>query len=204
MHLLSDMRYFLWMCVLFMGGWIGLAGAQPALAQSLFEDPRASQVGDIVTVVLAEEATAQRQSGSQQESGSQVGGSAGGPSLSETFGADAQFSASSETADETFQNELLEGRITAEVVDTDGAGNLIIEGERTVEINGVTHIMSLQGTVRAVDVRSDNSLLSFQVANANIEYERSGTATSTLFSSSFLAQAGSVLALAAAIFFSTR
>lgn len=190
-------------CILLIGGLIGLASAPPASAQSLFEDPRASQVGDVVTVILAEEATAQRGSGYQDESSSQLGASAGSSTLDNTFGADAQFSSSSETANETFQNELLEGRITAEVVDIDELGNLVIEGERRVDINGVTHVMNVRGTVRAIDVRSDNSLLSYQVANADIEYRRSGI-TRNLFSPSFFAQIGSVAALAAAIFFGTQ
>ena len=182
-------------------GYLALPAS--SAAQSLYEDPRANQVGDVVTVILAEETSAQRESGYQGQSSAQFGGSGGASQLENTFGVDAEFSSGSNSSNESMQNELLQGRLTAEVVDVNDTGNLIIEGERRVNINGVTHIMHVTGTVRDLDVRGDNTLFSYEIANADIEYRRAGVSR-RFFRPGILARVGAVAALGAAIFFGTQ
>lgn len=181
------------------------AATRPARAQSLYADPRARQSGDIITIILAEETSAQRESEYANNSSSQLGGSSNidSPDLSSTFGVDAQFSKSSENTNETVQSDLLQGRITAQVVEVDENGNLVVQGERHLNINGVTHLMKVQGTVRPFDVRSDNTLFSYQIANAEVEYRRAGF-TRRFLTPGFMAKAGAVVALGAAIFFGTQ
>ncbi len=179
-----------------------LVAAGPARAQSLYADPRAQQAGDMLTIILAEQTSAQRSSGYENSSNSSLGGSSGinSPDVNSTFGVNAQFNKASENSNETVQSEMLQGRLTARIVDVNDAGNLIVEGERRVEVNGVTHLMRVRGLVRPFDVRNDNTLFSYQIANAEIEYRRAGF-TRRFIKPGFMAKAGAVVALGAAIFF---
>lgn len=174
----------------------------PARSQSMFADPRARQAGDVITIILAEETSAQRATDYQNSSNSRLGGSSSvnSPDVNSTFGVDAQFNKSSENSNETMQSDLLQGRLTARVVDVDESGNLVVQGERRLEVNGVTHLMRVEGLVRPIDVRSDNTLLSYQIANAEVEYRRAGF-TRRFIKPGFMAKAGAVVALGAAIFF---
>lgn len=177
----------------------------PIRAQSLYADPRARQAGDVLTIILAEETSAQRATDYQNSSNSQLGGSSSinSPDINSTFGVNTQFNKSSENSNETMQSDMLQGRLTARVIDVDESGNLIIEGERRIEVNGVTHLMRVKGLVRPFDVQSDNTLLSYQIANAEVEYRRAGF-TRRFIKPGFMAKAGAVLALGAAIFFGVQ
>lgn len=176
--------------------------AAPVRAQSLYADPRAQGVGDMLTIILAEQTSAQRASGYENSSNSSLGGSSGvnSPDINSTFGVNAQFNKASENSNETVQSDMLQGQLTARVVEVDDTGNLVVEGERRIEVNGVTHLMRVRGFVRPFDVRSDNTLFSYQIANAEIEYRRAGF-TRRFIKPGFMAKAGAVVALGAAIFF---
>ena len=177
---------------------IALAAAPLADAQSLFADPKANRPGDILTIVLAERADAQRASRYQDESSARMGGS--GSVGSNTFGADAQFSQEADARNNTAQSDLLTGTLTALVTGLDEAGNLTVAGERSINVNGVTHVMKVTGSVRMRDIRYDNTVLSYQIANAQIEYRRAGKAARFLKPAT-LVRAGAVVLLGLAAFF---
>jgi flagellar L-ring protein FlgH len=177
----------------------------PATAQtSMFADPTARNVGDIVTIVLEERTAAQRESAWQNQSDASMGGDAqvdAGP-IAGAFGADASFNTGSSNRNESVQSDLLRGTISAQVVEIDQAGNLVIEGERTLNVNGETHLLHVSGIVRPFDVRYDNSVLSTQIAAANIVYEREGGGVMKGMSKpGAFARIGAAVALVAAIFF---
>lgn len=178
------------------------AGPLPAHGQSLYADPVATSPGDVITVVLAEQTSAQRASSYEGSSESSVsgGGSAAGPGLSSQFGADAQFNSETGTSNQSVQSGTLEGTMTVRVVEVNEAGNLVVEGTRNLTVNGATHVMEISGIVRSDDVRHDNTILSHQIANANIKYNQSGFRHNGLFSKGLLLKAGSAVALGVGIF----
>lgn len=182
-----------------------LLGAPPTHAQSMYADPLARQAGDVVTIILAEETSARRSSSYANRSSARSGGGASldSPSIAGTFGVDAEFNNQSDNENRTLQSDLLQGKITARVTDTDEAGNLIVEGERRLNVNGVTHLMRVSGTVRPFDVRSDNTLYSYEIADAEVEYRRAGF-TRRYTKPGFMAKAGMVAALGLAIFFGAQ
>jgi len=53
-------------------------------------------------------------------------------------------------------------------------GNLVIEGERAVKVNKDLQLYKLSGIIRRQDVRIDNTVLSENVANANITTDGKG------------------------------
>ncbi len=140
---------------------------------SLFSDLRAYQAGDLLTVVLAERTSARRQSESSAQSTAQVAG-AGSTSLGDFFSLDAQAGGSRAADSRTVQSDLLAGTITARVVSVDPAGNLAIEGERRLNVDGDVHLMTVRGLVRPADVSTGNTVYSYQIAGADVVYRQEG------------------------------
>lgn len=180
--------------------------APSAQGQSLFTDPTAQQQGDVLTIVLAENTSAQRESSYEGSSESAINGGASvsAPTLQNAFSGDAEINTQTDNRNESMQSGILEGTVTARVVEVNEAGNLLVQGERRLTINGVTHIMSVSGIVRPRDVRHDNTVLSHQIANAKITYGQDGFRHSGFLSRGLLLRAGSVLAIGLSIFLGLR
>lgn len=176
------------------------SAATPALGQSMYGDPKARQQGDVVTVILAEQTTAERSSSWEQSSSSDKGVSLNGASdeLSAAFGADASVNSDSEASNESVQSDMLQGRFTARVTEVTPNGHLTIAGERRLNLDGETHLMSVRGTVRPYDIRYDNTIMSYQIANAQIEYRDTGR-KSRWFSPAVFTRAGAVLGVLGAV-----
>ena len=176
--------------------------ALPARAQlSVFADPKADVVGDLVTVVLVERTSASRQSAWQNASDAALNGAAevtGSSDISGRFGVDATFNKQARNQNSSSQQDLLNGTITARVLEVDPTGNLIIEGERKLSVNGETHLLRISGVVRPIDIRSNNTVLSPDIANADIEYRRGGIHR-RFFKPALFVRAGAVAAIILAI-----
>lgn len=181
---------------------LGLGSPLSASGQSLFTDPVAHQEGDVLTIVLAEQTSAQRESSYEGNSSSSMSGGGGvsAPSIESRFSGDAQINTETNNSNESVQSGVLNGTVTARVTQVNQAGNLLVEGERRLTINGVTHVMRVSGLVRPSDVRHDNTILSHQIANANIRYNQAGLRHSGFFSKGFFLKVGSVAAIGLSIF----
>lgn len=156
-----------------------LVMATPVWGQSsMYQDNAATQVGDIITVILQENISGSTNSDTQNSS--DAAGAAGGSASSNflpfqpTFGSDVQVNYDSDERVQTNQGQLLEGLMSVEVTDVTSTGNLVIEGSRSTEINGEQHIMDLKGMVRPRDINGRNQIMSYRVANAQINYEKDG------------------------------
>ena len=171
--------------------------------QSLFSDVRAYTVGDAITIMLAERTAAQRESGWERKTNSGMSGGAslnGGETLNGSFGLNATFNNESSNQNESVQRDLLQGTMTAIVVAIDSlSGNLVVEGERNLNVNGDTHIMRVKGMVRSFDIMSNNSVFSYKLANANIEYRRANDIKSAIRRPGALAGAAALLLVGAAV-----
>jgi flagellar L-ring protein FlgH len=156
-----------------------MADVMPATAQtSLYRDVKANQVGDIITVVLVENISGSSTSDARRSSnanGSATGSVSGNfIPFEPTFGSGVKVDYGSDSRNLASQRQLLEGFMSVQIVDVTPLGDLIVQGTRVTEINGETHEMSLKGTVRPNDVDSNNRVLSYRVANANISYQKKG------------------------------
>jgi len=185
-----------------------LALALPAAGQtSMFADFKARQQGDIITIRLAERTAASRESGWENASKSRRGGAAevgSNTDFTGRFAIDAQFSKEGMNRNESVQSDLLSGTMTASIIQRDTTGNLVISGERTLTVNGETHIMKLSGRVRPNDIRTDNTIFSFQIANASIEYRRAGGIKRSFMRPGRLARLGAIAILGGAIAFALQ
>lgn len=148
--------------------------AQAFSQTSMFADTRAGRVGDVVTVVLVEQTSAQRESQFSNSNATQFGGSGGASTSAGTFSVNAQMAGQADSRNQSSQRDLLTGTVTARIVEVMEGGTLRISGTRQLSVNGVRHVMQIEGLVRPFDIRGDNSVLSYQIADARIDYHKEG------------------------------
>jgi flagellar L-ring protein precursor FlgH len=159
-----------------------------ASSGGLAEDMKARRPGDILTVVIVEQASASKEATTDTERNSSM--AAGIPYLlgletSNTLygkwtNADpsklvsASTSSKFEGSGSTTRKENLVATMSAKVVDVLPTGNFKIEGRRNVKVNNEDQIMILEGTVRPQDISSSNRISSSLIADARITYTGKG------------------------------
>ena len=146
-------------------------------APSMFADHRAHQVGDVITVEIVENATAQasaRTATKSENKNKMDGGGTGGLDFIPLFGVDANQKSEQKGDGTTSRQGALRATLTAKVVEVLTNGNLKIEGQRTVNINGEKQLTILTGIVRPEDVSSENTVPSYLIAEAKISYYGKG------------------------------
>jgi len=156
-----------------------LAGVLPAQTMpSLFSDIKARNVGDVLSVILAENAYAAQEfkNNSQTNSGTKFdAGSTGNiANFLPVFGGSGSYGSDYRGTDGSQQKDRLTGRITVRIVERTDGGMLLIKGEREVGVNGEDNIMLLEGYVRDKDISTDNTVYSYHIADAKIDYRKGG------------------------------
>jgi flagellar L-ring protein FlgH len=155
---------------------------QAANASALFEDFKARRVGDILTVLLAERTNARKSANANTSKDSSL--SLLDPTLLgrpvtrdgvPLLNTEVDMSRSFDGKGDAAQSNQLEGSITVTVAAVMPNGNLVIQGEKWVKINQGQEYIRLRGIVRPVDIRSDNTVLSTQVGDAQVAYGGTGT-----------------------------
>lgn len=145
---------------------------------SLFADHRAKSVGDVVTVLIVEYSSASSSADSKTSKNSNHGynisGGAGTSTYTPMYGLNAQRKGGFDNGAETSRSGQLTGKVTATITEITPQGNLIISGQRMAKVNGEVENISISGTVRPEDVQADNTVYSYNVANANIAYSGRG------------------------------
>lgn len=142
----------------------------------LFEDQRASRVGDIIQVLLVEQTDAAKTNKTEIDKDSKSSLSA--PTLFGEILDDLGIGvdSSSEFAGEGKSNQSnhLSGSIAVTVAEVLPNSNLVVQGEKWIQINQGGEFIRIKGIVRPSDVSSDNTVLSTHVANAKISYGGKG------------------------------
>ena len=153
---------------------------------ALTEDGKARRVGDIVTIIVTETASASKQAATATGRSSQI--SAGIPNmlgleeskiitsnfadLSKLLNASA--SSKFDGSGSTSRKETLSATISAKVIDVLPNSNLKIEGRRNVRVNSEDQIVTVKGTIRQRDITAENTVNSSYVADAQISYSGEG------------------------------
>jgi flagellar L-ring protein precursor FlgH len=144
--------------------------------RSLFSDRRAYQVGDVVTILIVEYSMGSHEAGTETNSQNDLGlTAAGGGDLSDiNYGLTGQWKNKHEGTGETRRGTNLQGTLAARIVEITESGNLVIEGTREVVINGEKQHTTLRGVVRPEDISGQNTVFSYNVADAQIGYTGKG------------------------------
>ena len=158
---------------------------------ALFEDIKARRIGDILTIVLTESTNAQKSSDTtirREHSSSITNPTLLGttpqfdlPGLLPLANTENNTLESSLAAEHDFGGESesglsnsLTGQITVTVADVLPNGNLVVRGEKRLNINQGNEYVKIAGIVRPVDIAADNTVPSTKVADATIVYNGDG------------------------------
>jgi flagellar L-ring protein precursor FlgH len=143
-----------------------------------FRDTRAFQVGDILTVDISIDDSARLNNTSGRESSLTGSLDAGGSITLPVFGklpeltSDASLGAGLELerGGSVNRNERINLQVAAAVVESSENGNLHIIGSQEVRVNHELRILTVEGFVRAKDIRPDNTIPYERMAEARITY----------------------------------
>lgn len=145
--------------------------------RSLYSDLKSRKVGDIVTILIVESTSASKSAST--ETSSRVGSdasSAGRLDFIDFWNLDVDNS--SEGGGTTRRQGNLSARLTANVVEIDPTGLLLVEGTRSVLVNGEEEKIVLRGKLRPEDIHPDNTVFSTFLADASIEFSGEGSLNS--------------------------
>ena len=148
--------------------------------ESFFSGGRSFQVGDLITVILAEESKASRnQKGEISRTSSTdivppglkgLMGDIGLPSSAGKLGAITSNNGNGAAT----QEGALTGSVTVAVVAIMSNGNLILRGEKQLALTEGSEIIQVAGVIRPDDIAPNNTVLSRRLANAQITYRGTG------------------------------
>lgn len=143
-----------------------LSTYRPAL-----EDRRARHVGDVISVLITENTTANKNGASSGNKSGSVNFGVPGP-LQGRLGANIATSADNKYADADNQSasNTFRGTIGATVVEVLPNGNLIIAGEKQIAMNKGTEFIRISGMVNPDTITATNTVASTAIADARVEY----------------------------------
>jgi len=148
---------------------------------ALIEDPKAQNVGDILTVLLVERTDASKQANTTTKKETSVENANpelfgrpvthnGQPLLSATIEGDQNFRGEGSSS----QSNSLAGTITVTVVERYPNGNLKVAGKKQLALNQGREFVSIAGIVRPIDISTENTVTSDRLALAEISYGGKG------------------------------
>lgn len=156
---------------------------------ALFQDLRARNIGDIITIVVSEKTSAIKQASTStaRDSNADIGvselfglplnmgarnflnqGNPFNPEVRSAYSTDFNGTGSTKRSGE------LSAVITARVVEMLPNGNLVIEGKKDTIVNNELQYIVLSGIVRPEDITDSNTIASSLISDARIEYSGMG------------------------------
>lgn len=170
------MKKFIILCLVF----VGIAFPQNMRKNSyysLFSDQKAAYIGDAITIIVVESSLAKNNAKTSSGKSSNLGFGLDGkvqsselPNVDVSVGSKNNFSG----AGSTEASGVIQTKISATIDSVLDNGNLVIRGSKKITINGEEQLIQIKGIVRTSDVRADNSVLSYNISDAEISFEGSG------------------------------
>ncbi len=171
------MEVALVVCVLLMAAATSVA-REPLIdfetGRTLVSNMKARQVGDLITIIITENATASATSKTKADNKSETSGGPGlgfldfikpwGLTVENKYKGDGN----------TSRDGSLRAEITARIVEVLRNGDYRVEGTRMININGEKQLIEITGVCRARDITPDNTIMSTYVSDAQIAYNGSG------------------------------
>jgi flagellar L-ring protein FlgH len=158
------------------------------ISRPMFCDKRGMNIGDILTIVVQENSTANKNNATTTERQSSLSAAItsflyspgastaltkGGQLPALAYNSDHKHAGNGVIAD----SESIVAQVAVRIVDVLPNGNFVIEGKRQTSFSGEQQTIILRGVVRSDDVASNNTVLSYNVADATIQIIGKGTVT---------------------------
>ncbi len=144
--------------------------------QSWFSDRRDYHLGDIVTVLVDEYTltSLDKQVNATDNRQRSLGLGISTPSSSKTFGINSNNNNQSQNSGLDARTNRLTTEMSARVVAIAPNGIMQLKGTKVIKVEESKVNMTLTGWVRVQDVAPDNSIQSFRMADADLDYEADG------------------------------
>ena len=168
--------------------WSAGPGEKWSLASRMYSDPKARNVGDLLTVLIVESSSSSREASTKTGKKTSTSGqfNFSHPNIDDApsswtnialprWGLDAQrgFEGSGSIRNE----EKITATISARVMEVLPNGNLLIEGKRALSVMGEDMQYILTGTLRPSDITRENTIHSTSIADLSVQYTSSGSIT---------------------------
>lgn len=153
---------------------------------SLYSDEKVQfEIGDVITVLVSETTDARTRASTETEKESSLEASATSDFLTAKGGINIlnsgelpawQFEAQNEHdgGGTTQRNNTVSAMVSTKVVEVLPGGNLRIDGYKTLIVNRERTRITVQGIIRARDITPRNTVLSSQIADAEISFDGGG------------------------------
>lgn len=153
---------------------------------NIASDKKAHAVGDILTVIIQENNGATRQNSTatskKNSNASSISSFFYAPSTLPLLTRKGSLPALAYTGDTEFSgngsinnSETITAQMAVRVIDVLPNGNMVIEGQLRTSFSGEKQDAVVRGTVRADDLSATNSVLSYNIADATIQFISKGT-----------------------------
>ena len=149
-----------------------------ARLNDLARDARASQVNDVVTVVVTETinaaatgaSTTERATAANASVNSLAGPRAGALASLANLSSDQKINGTGTTT----RTSNLSAVLSARVVSVLPGGLLLVEGSKSLQVNSEQQLITVRGIIRATDVTTNNTVPSNQIADMEIRVSGKG------------------------------
>lgn len=145
---------------------------------SLYSDRKARRAEDLITVMVVENARATNDTKTKTDKKNEVAldvtGGSGPLSFIPGMGLGGASSAAYDGKGQTARAGEVKATVAARIMAVYDNGNLLIQGSKEVSVNEETEVLRVSGIVRPEDISSDNTIYSFKIADAKIEYSGRG------------------------------
>jgi flagellar L-ring protein precursor FlgH len=147
--------------------------------ESLVSNIKARTVGDLITIIITEHATANATSKTRANNKSET---RGGPALGWlNFIKPWDMTVENKYLGDgdTQRDGSLRAELSARIIEVLENGNFRLEGTRMVNINGEKQLIEVTGYCRPRDIDANNTILSTYISDAQIAYNGSGIINDT-------------------------
>lgn len=159
-----------------------------ATTKPMFTDKRATAVGDIITIIVQESTTTTKDNKTATSKQSAVDASLSSflysPSASSFLTKNGKLPALKFDSKNDYNgggsinnSESILARVAVKVLDVLPTKNLVIESRREKSFSGESQTVILRGVVRSEDVSANNTVYSYNLADASIQIVSKGTIT---------------------------
>ncbi len=154
-------------------------------SRSMFSDKRAHMVGDILTILVQESNSTTKEKNTKTAKKSGIDASINtflySPAASGLMTKGGKLPALNVTGANNFEgsgqinnSEKISDRIAVRVADVMPNGQLLLEGRRLTSFSNEKQEVVLRGMVRQEDISANNTIFSYNIADATIQFESKG------------------------------
>ncbi len=139
---------------------------------ALVEDHRSHQVGESLTILIYEQASAATSAGTDTNKSMDLSAGAGKKSRSEI--GNLEFNNKFKGGGTVSRTGKLIASVTVTIREILDSAEMLIEGKQLIEFNNEKQFIHVSGRVRPEDISTENTVVSTRVADAKITYMGDG------------------------------